>query len=223
MKRLHFIAILPFIVSAAAQADCRSQHIKGKAEAPSIAYQQEVAVSTCEINEVKPILMGEKFHTLCPGAETPYRQRCLRDWIKARQINTSVEPSLILNIIHAAAVEDKEINYVNPQLVLVQLVDAVLLTFERTDYNYFYVHRLVSDHPELKAEIDKAKKTEVDALKALQAKILPNMEEKIRTLKTKSVREPASDSTTRQWINTMVSKLEGRLQLARAKRFEAQK
>lgn len=90
---------------------------------PILGLKQEVMVRSCEVNYAKAILLTDNFLTLCPGIQTPYRQRCLRDWISKYQMSVAAEPELILSMIPLASAEDQKIPHVHNQVLLTQLID----------------------------------------------------------------------------------------------------
>ena len=197
-----------------------AEYEKQKKESPALAFEEEAVTRACEVNSIKPILLGKQFHSLCLGVQTPYRQRCLREWIEKRRMITAAEAGLIISLIPLAAAEDKNLPHVYHQIVLTQLVDNVLAVFEKIDFTQFYVQRLGTDHPDLKKEIYSLQKKEAETLSQLQIKTIPLIEEKIMTLRDRSAREPASHQHTKHWVNTMIPKMDRRLQGVKNQRYE---
>lgn len=190
-----------------------------KKTAPNVSYVEELAVSTCEIENVKSVLLSADFASLCPSIKTPYRLRCIREWIGQHRFSNSAELTVLMAIIPPAGIEDKKLPYVNHQMVMTQLIDTVLFTFERIDLANFYVNRMGTEHPNLKDEIKDLQKAEVEFVEAMPKRLIPNLEGKIKILKDESGREPAGDLNVRQWIKGMIPKMEKRLQNIKNKKW----
>lgn len=184
---------------------------------PSKAFKQEKAIRACEIEYAKKLLLSEDFRTLCPGVQTPYRQRCLREWISHYKISFAGEPSLLMNLVPLAGNEDQKIPHIHNQVLLTQLIDAALVAFERVEVNNFYVNLLRSDYPDFKDQIEILKKQELETLAKSQEKVLAMLEKKLIQIHGRSIREPASDNPTRQWVRTMVGKFKNRIQVLKSR------
>ncbi len=178
---------------------------------PALGYKQEAMVRACEVNFAKAILLSEDFRTLCPGVQTLYRQRCLREWINNYKISVATEPALLMSLIPLAGTEDHKIPHIHNQVLLVQLIDAALAVFERVEFTNFYVNRMTSDNPSLQSEIQGLQKQEALALTASRDRLLLSLEPKVKSIKERVSREPAYDNPTRSWVRTMSSKFESRM------------
>lgn len=199
-----------------AKAETCVEQVKGKIAQdvtadPAFGYKQEVLIRACEMAYVKTILLSEDFRTLCPGVQTPYRQRCLREWISKYNISVATEPALMMALVPLAAAEDQKIPHIHNQILLVQLIDAALVIFERVDFNNFYVNRLTSDHLDFQKEIQSLQTKERELLAAARDKVLPSLAVKIKSISGRVSREPAYDKPTRSWVRTMAGKFESRL------------
>ena len=190
---------------------------KQKKASPMMGYMEEAAVSTCEIMSLKNLVLSTEYGSLCSQIKTPYRLRCLREWIGQHTFTNAAELPLIQVLAVTAGKEDKKLPYVNSQMLITQLTDIVLYSFERVQTQNFYAFKITADHPEVKAEAEIVKKQELELLMMAQQKIVPSITEKLKELKRAADREPAANKPTREWIESMLPKLEMRLERLKAR------
>lgn len=123
------VAVVIVLFSAPSFADCRkssrddlmakytektgeilspAEYERKVSESISAQYVQELAVSTCEMMQIKKTSLSEQYRSLCVGVSSPYRLQCVRQWIQEHRITNSAELVLILTLVPQAGLEDQK-------------------------------------------------------------------------------------------------------------------
>lgn len=245
MNTLIFILISSLTNSVVHAADCRASYWqqmdkntqKLQPLIVSNQYLENLAVKTCEIQNVKKQFEGSGYEKFCPVTKSKLKVECFKDWLKSQDISYTPVISLLDTVATSIALKDKA-SGADGNIVTLLMIDANLIPLERmsTSKNVAFTPTVVTpamretareyhwkSRPEeiMKLEKQKLRQVEKQMFAQMKVRVLPLLEQKLSEIRAGAGRRPASvfpsDRDSDTWVKNAINSLDERIQKLKAR------